>query len=118
MDFPREPSLKISPCLIVTGKRNRAAKENLILSEGSSNRHIEIFAFRFSKKGKYPSKGHGPRAIEYVFLTQGEMSVEIDKEPIKMVAGDLLEFRASSTHTYIQDSKNFAEGLNVVFFGV
>ena len=89
-----------------------------LLTEGSANRHIEVFAFQFSKRGKFQSKGHGPRAVEYLFLTEGEMTLELDKQNLKIAEGDLVEFRAANQHHYIQESKRLAKGLSLVFYGV
>ena len=72
IDPASKPNLYRLQCLKDAKTKNLSADGSFLcalLTEGSSNRHIEVFAFRFSKKGKYESKGHGPRATEYIFMT-------------------------------------------------
>ena len=89
-----------------------------LLNEGSSNRHLEIYWFRFNKVGKMCSKGHGGKALEYLFLEKGEMMIHTKGREITIKKGDMIEFDASKEHTYVQKSKQYAEGFSIVFYGL
>ncbi len=88
-----------------------------LLSEGSPNRHLEIFAFHFVKKGKHTSKGHGGSAVEYLYVTSGKLSVEVGDEVFEVQSGEMLEFRADKQHTYRCENPG-ARGLCAVYFPV
>ena len=89
-----------------------------LLTEQSSNRHVEIFAFEFKKQGKHVSAMHAPRSIEYVVVEKGSMVVEIGSESIELKAGDALEFRGGLPHTYIQKNNKLCKGTVFIYYGV
>lgn len=88
-----------------------------LLSDRSLNRRVELYAFEFSKKGKFESEGHGLGAVEFIVVEKGEMIVEVNGHRQVLTSGDAIEFRAQGTHTYIQESSRLARGTCFIYFG-
>lgn len=91
------------------------------ITAGSSNRNVEIYAFSFTKKGKYvcehASPGHGPRSTEYIILEKGELTLRVGQEEVNLKEGDALEFKGNEPHAYIQSGTKYAKGKIIIHFG-
>jgi len=77
---------------------------------------VRIDAFRFEKKGRRDSSGHGPRTVEYIYVEKGELHLEIGTQSFSISEGEIFEFQAGVPHSYVQSNGTLSSGLILMYY--
>lgn len=64
------------------------------------NRKVEIYRIDIEPNGKYVSGGHGEKTREYVSVLEGEVIIEVNHKPNRVVKDQIFRFESEHTHTY------------------
>ncbi len=66
----------------------------------TDNTFVEIYRIEIEPHSEYRSGGHGEKTMEYISVTQGELTVEIGEKKIKVGHNDVLRFETYEDHIY------------------
>lgn len=64
------------------------------------NKKVEIYRIEIAPGGKYISGGHGENTREYIAVTEGELTVEVNGIDHQVTKEDVFRFESINTHIY------------------
>lgn len=84
--------------------------------KGDDGRNFELFYMELDPKGGYTSAGHLAQAQEYVYVIEGELTVETGGEIYLLGPGDALGFDSTVEHTYRNQGTVLVTGLVINYY--
>jgi transcriptional regulator with XRE-family HTH domain len=82
----------------------------------SPTRNFELFRSALDAGGVCESVSHSERSEEYILVTRGELTVEINDARYVLAEGDAVFFDATERHSYINDGEDAAEYIVINYY--
>ena len=79
-------------------------------------RNFELFYCERDAGASNTSIGHSPKAQEYIYVIEGELSVKTDAALYTLGEGDSLVFNSSVNHTYINNKNVMAKFMVINYY--
>ncbi len=83
---------------------------------GDNGRNFELFYMELDPKGRHASAGHLAQAQEYVYVIEGELTVETGGERYLLQPGDALGFDSTVEHTYENQGSVLVTGMIINYY--
>lgn len=79
-------------------------------------RSFEIYYLEIDPGASLESEPHNGLPEEYIFVTQGSVSVLVDDEVYEVQSGQFLRFQANRPHLYKNNGSKVAKAINLVAY--
>ncbi len=79
-------------------------------------RNFELFSVELDGQSSNKSIGHSEKAQEYIYVTTGELVVELESTEHTLKAGDSISFDSSISHTYTNKQKETTSFMVINFY--
>lgn len=79
-------------------------------------RNFEFFYCELDAGASNTSIGHSPKAQEYIYVIEGELSVKTDAALYTLGEGDSLVFNSSVNHTYINNKNEMTKFMVINYY--
>lgn len=79
-------------------------------------RSFEIYYLEIEPNASLESEPHNGLPEEYVFVTQGSVSVSVDDEVFEVESGEFLRFQANRPHRYKNSGAQVAKAINLIAY--
>ena len=106
IETPREDFCLVKPEALVPTKEIEGQYRVWTCFPYEDTRLVEIYRIDVEPGGTYRSGGHGERTKEYVFVLEGELSLELANQKVYTIeAGQSFRFSSEEEHIYRNHGK-------------
>ena len=77
----------------------------------AGQRNFEAFGMRFEPGGSYASPGHPEKSVEYLFVQEGTLKVNVGGQAQALRSGDSFSFSSAQAHEYSNEGETTALAL-------
>ncbi|MFC4619137.1 helix-turn-helix domain-containing protein [Camelliibacillus cellulosilyticus] len=77
---------------------------------------FEVYKVALHPGCNYASTPHPTGVKEYLWITHGEVMVEIGGESYRVIAGQGLKFKADQPHSYLNQAGTSAEMIMIIYY--
>lgn len=79
-------------------------------------KRFEIFIVELDPRAKHISEGHQNGTEEYIIVSEGKLSIEVDEDDYHLDEGDAMHFYANISHIYRNDQEKPARFSVLIYY--
>lgn len=81
-------------------------------------RNFELFQMILKVGGMYRSRGHSEKSEEYILVTTGELTIEIDGKKYLLFPDNTMTFNAAKEHSYANNGNDTVKAMIINYYPV